>query len=177
MAERCAIAWIRILAGNNPNWSRHVSHPACWLLSCCCLLVAGCGTSANSTSAPRPESRRADPALQRLLAYCDPRYDPDEQMLKVEFSSPGYHSRVASGTPVHPTRESLMYALALLQRDDPGDVRRAESILHRVLPLQDTAQQSPTCGVWPWLLEEPLDAMAAPDPNWADFLEHRSPKC
>lgn len=90
-------------------------------------------------------------------------------MLRVEFKSPGYHSRLASGTFVHPTRESLVYALALLQRNADGDADRAAAVIGRVLALQDTDPASPTYGVWPWHLEEPLSEMTDPDLNWADF--------
>jgi hypothetical protein len=38
-----------------------------------------------------------------------------------------------------------------------------------VLRLQDTDPASETCGVWPWVLEEPLAEMESPDFNWADF--------
>ena len=126
----------------------------------------------NSSPAPIPArsaSGSTDPALHSFLDYYDRRYDSDAQMLLVAFSSPGYHSRFESGSPVHPTRESLIYALALLQRGDVGDDDRAAGIVRVVLSLQDIDRDSPTCGVWPWLLEEPIAEMDAPDLNWADF--------
>ena len=126
----------------------------------------------NSSPAPIPvrsASGSTNPALHSFLDYYDSRYDADAHMLLVEFSSPGYHSRFESGTPVHPTRESLIYALALLQRGDVGDSARAAEIVRVVLTLQDVDQDSPTRGVWPWLLEEPIGEMDAPDLNWADF--------
>jgi hypothetical protein len=109
------------------------------------------------------------PALQELTTDGDQHYDADARMLVTEFRSPGYHTRIASGTPVHPTRESLIYALGLLQRNATGDTRRAAEIIRRVVDLQDTNLDSKTCGVWPWLLEEPLSEMKSPDLNWADF--------
>ena len=109
------------------------------------------------------------PPLERLLDYYDARYDAEQNMLKVEFRSPGYHSRIESGAPVHPTRESLYYAIALLQRDEAGDAERAKQIVRAVLPLQETRTTVPEYGVWPWLLEEPLDQMDSVDLNWADF--------
>ena len=109
------------------------------------------------------------PPLERLFDYYDARYDAEHNMLKVEFRSPGYHSRIESGAPVHPTRESLYYAIALLQRDEAGDAERAKQIVRAVLPLQETRTTVPEYGVWPWLLEEPLDQMDSVDLNWADF--------
>ena len=127
---------------------------------------AGCGSETQQPSSP---STPIEPALVELLAYYDAHYDPDRGMLRLPFASPGYHSRVAMGTMVHPTRESLIYALALLQRGGEADASRAAEILRRLLPLQDTDGDSPTYGVWPWLAEEPIAAMAEPDLNWADF--------
>lgn len=108
-------------------------------------------------------------ALQKLTADGDQHYDADARMLVTQFRSPGYHTRIASGTPVHPTRESLIYALGLLQRNAAGDTSRAAQIVRRVVDLQDTDPKSKTYGVWPWLLEEPLSEMKSPDLNWADF--------
>ena len=115
------------------------------------------------------ESEPVDSPLAVLLAYYDKHYDSARQMLRVEFSSSGYHSKISPGAQVHPTRESLIYALALLQRGAVDDVDRATAIVRRILRLQDVDPTSPTCGIWPWHLEEPLKEMAAPDFNWADF--------
>lgn len=132
------------------------------------LVAALCCLGCNSDD--RPEGVAVDePAMQQLLAYYDEQFDPAEQMLQVEFSSPGYHTRFQSGELLHPTRESLVYALALLKRGEASDLVRATKILRRVLPLQDSDPASPTFGIWPWLLEEPLAEMTSPDFNWADF--------
>ena len=120
-----------------------------------------------TASLKRPTAQRAE--LLTLLENYDRYYDSADQMLQWEFDSPGYHSQIRSGTLVHPTRESLIYALALLKRNGDSDNERAIAIVRRVLPLQDTSPTSRTYGVWPWLLEEPLDQMDAPDLNWADF--------
>ena len=90
-------------------------------------------------------------------------------MLGVEWQGPGYHTRVPNGAWAHPTRESLAYALDLLRTGEGWRVERAATIVRQVLTLQDTDPLSPTYGIWPWLLEEPLAAMAPPDWNWADF--------
>lgn len=107
------------------------------------------------------------------LADCDQRYSHDLQMVGVEWQGPGYHTRVPNGSWVHPTRESLDYALALLIDGAPAGAERAAAIIGRVLSLQDTDPTSRAYGIWPWLLEEPLDQMAPPDWNWADFCGAR----
>lgn len=145
-----------------------------WRRRCVGAIVLLCLTGCSASDPPRvspPDGkvRQLEPGLLRLLAHHDPQYDPDRGMLRVEFRSLGYHSRMAAGTPVHPTRESLIYALALLQRDAGGDRQRAIAIVQAVLALQDRAAESATCGVWPWLAEEPLTEMDPPDLNWADF--------
>jgi len=95
-------------------------------------------------------------------------YDPEECMLKVMIEKPfAYHSRVAG--ELHPVRESLGYAIALLDSGVKMNLDRAVQILERVIQLQDTDPASPTCGIWSWYLEEPLQQMAPPDYNWADF--------
>lgn len=107
-------------------------------------------------------------AFLRALAEQDESYDPAEQMLAAEFSSPGYHTTLTGGI-VHRTRNSLEYAVALLDSGDPNRLRRAEQVLRRVISLQDQDPSSRTYGIWPWFLEEPLDQMSPPDWNWADF--------
>jgi len=111
--------------------------------------------------------------LDAFLDECADRYSEELQMLGQEFHSPGYHTTVASGTWVHPVLPSLDYALGLLQRNSPGDRQRAEKIIDRAIGLQDTDPASRTYGIWPWLLEEPLEKMSPPDWNWADFCGAR----
>ena len=89
-------------------------------------------------------------------------------MIRRPFSSPGYHTTLKGGD-VHPTRDSLSYAVALLDTGDPELLARAEVILRRVIALQDQNPESKTYGIWSWFLEEPLEKMSPPDWNWADF--------
>ena len=119
--------------------------------------------------ASEPLGDQERPWLTRLLRYYDQHYDPSEQMLKVPFHTTGYHSRIAEGTEVHPTRESLYYAVALFQRGQTVDITTANGILRKILSLQETDEANKFYGVWPWLLEEPLQEMSSVDLNWADF--------
>lgn len=114
---------------------------------------------------PTPVRRQA---FLKALGEYDARYDAKEQMLQAPFSSPGYHTTLTGGT-IHSTRESLDYAVALLDSGEPERLKRAEAILRRVIALQDQDPNSPTYGIWSWFLEEPLNQMSPPDWNWADF--------
>ena len=103
-----------------------------------------------------------------MLAQEDSQYDSRKHMIRTPLSSPGYHTTLTTGW-VHPTCGSLWYALALLDSNKPNRLRRATLILSQVLPMQDVDPQSPTFGIWPWFLEEPLQQMSPPDWNWAEF--------
>ncbi len=107
-------------------------------------------------------------AFLRALEKQDRNYDASEQMLRTPYSSPGYHTTLKDGF-VHGTRDSLDYAVALLDSGDTERLKRAELILRRVISLQDQDPNSRTYGIWSWFLEEPLDKMSPPDWNWADF--------
>ena len=107
-------------------------------------------------------------AFLKALAEQDERYDPAEQMIRRPFSSPGYHTALKGGD-VHPTRDSLNYAVALLDSGEPGRLGQAQKILRRVISLQDQDPNSRTYGIWSWFMEEPLEKMSPPDWNWADF--------
>ncbi|MDD5200505.1 MAG: hypothetical protein PHC88_11970 [Terrimicrobiaceae bacterium] len=124
------------------------------------------------------QKKRLFAALEREGRY----YDPSERMLRLPFASPGYHTTIKDGF-VHNTRESLAYALALLDGGEANAKQTAAGILDRILDLQDIDPQSRTYGIWSWYLEEPLARMSPPDWNWADFcgttllqivLTHRS---
>lgn len=105
---------------------------------------------------------------ERAIAGLHKQYDPTERLLKVAFSSPGYHTALKGGM-VHPIKPSLEYALALLDTEKPEWIERGKAILERIVGLQDTDPASKTFGIWSWFLEEPLPQMRPPDFNWADF--------
>ncbi len=113
-------------------------------------------------------SQQQKDAFLKTLSRQDERYDPAERMIRRPFSSPGYHTTLKGGY-VHPTRDSLNYAVALLDSGQPDRLERAELILRRVIALQDQDPDRRTYGIWSWFMEEPLDKMSPPDWNWADF--------
>jgi len=132
------------------------------------LLMLMLTLSGVCSAAERFSSEEHRQAFLRVLARLDAQYDPAQRMLRSEFSSPGYHTTLTAGV-VHRTCPSLEYAVALLDSERPEGVERAQAILARVIPLQDQDPNSPTYGIWPWFLEEPLEKMSPPDWNWADF--------
>jgi hypothetical protein len=132
------------------------------------MFAAVTGLSAT----PQTQDRFANDIERRgffaALKEKDADYDEKEQMIRRPFSSPGYHTTLKGGW-VHPTRESLSYAVALLDSGESERLARAEAILRRLIALQDQNPESKTYGIWSWFLEEPLDKMSPPDWNWADF--------
>jgi hypothetical protein len=128
-------------------------------------LAAGEAPSAPAIAGLSAEQKAQ---LSETLRRVEAQYDPAEQMLRRPFSSPGYHTTLKGGF-VHPTRDSLSYAVALLEAGSPDQVKRAEAILRKVIRLQDQDPKSKTYGIWSWFLEEPLAVMSPPDWNWADF--------
>ncbi|GAA5196485.1 hypothetical protein [Microbacterium jejuense] len=119
----------------------------------------------------------ADPlCLDAARRAGDARYDPDRDLLLAPAKPNPIHTRIVTGS-AHPPRESLSYALALLELDRAGDptvdgesrAARAARVIDAVLALQDTDPTSDTYGIWPYWAEEPLAEMDPPDWNWADF--------
>ncbi|MCL2479572.1 MAG: hypothetical protein FWF22_08725 [Treponema sp.] len=95
-------------------------------------------------------------------------WDPVVKMHREPFSSPGYHTALTGGD-VHSTRTSLTYAAALFDSGIPEYISRGREIVLKTASLQDKDEASRTYGIWSWFYEEPLDKMAPPDWNWADF--------
>ena len=113
-------------------------------------------------------SQQQKACFLKALSKQDARYDPAEKMIRRPFSSPGYHTTLKGGY-VHPPRDSLNYAVALLDSGEPDRLKRAQDILRKVISLQDQDPKSRTYGIWSWFMEEPLEKMSPPDWNWADF--------
>ncbi|MFB7914493.1 hypothetical protein [Streptomyces sp. NPDC056061] len=107
--------------------------------------------------------------LRAALSGGDRRWDPEANLLQVEAPYNPIHTHIKGGL-AHPTRNSLQYALLLLERDAPGDAERAHAAILRVAELQDRSEENPTYGIWGYYAEEPAAEMDPPDWNWADFL-------
>lgn len=106
-----------------------------------------------------------------MADHGDRHFDPVTGLLRLPMA--GYrnvHAEHLDDTPRHPLRESLAYALVLLELAERSRQGRAETIIDRVLALQETADRgAETFGLWPYFLEEPVPAWPRPDFNWADF--------
>lgn len=106
--------------------------------------------------------------FQEIMERVEKTYDKNEHMITQWRGEHGYHSMLSNCT-VHPTRDTLAYAYELMLRGEKEDFCRVEDILNRVIPLQDTDPSHNTYGIWSYYAEEPLEKMAPPDWNWADF--------
>ncbi|THF77732.1 hypothetical protein [Cohnella fermenti] len=120
-------------------------------------------------------------AFQQRLVREHLHFDAKVNMIAEKLSRKGYHTHIDDDT-VHGVYRSLAYAAALLYSGDDTCQERALAIIDNILSMQDTEEDSPTYGIWPYYLEEPLPRMKSPDWNWADFngkvlvyllLEHR----
>lgn len=116
------------------------------------------------------EARRRQ-LLQDMADYGDRHFDPAAGLLRLPMD--GYrnvHAEHLDDTLRHPVRESLYYALVLLELADRALQGRAEAIIDHVIALQDVASAKPALrGLWPYFLEEPVAVWPWPDLNWADF--------
>lgn len=97
-------------------------------------------------------------------------YDPEERLIKRYVGSAYSYNWYARNMDVHPTRDSLGYAVALLDTYDEAYLDRAQDILRRIIDIQEDDPNHQHYGVWPHLMEEPLGKGPYVDRNWADFL-------
>lgn len=107
--------------------------------------------------------------LIRTIEAMEDAYNPQIRMLKSPFSSPGYHTTIKDAQYIHSTRNSLIYALGLLDTELEHYETRAFDIFDQLVALQDTDRSRSTFGIWSWFYEETLEQMSPPDWNWADF--------
>jgi hypothetical protein len=107
--------------------------------------------------------------IERAAAAADLKFDAKENLLSTLLTPQyRYHTKFFEGY-VHPTRESLDYALTLLELNAAPRTTRALKIVERILGLQNTDASSKWYGIWGWYLEEPPEKMQPADWNWADF--------
>ncbi|MDP4289657.1 MAG: hypothetical protein Q8908_01095 [Bacteroidota bacterium] len=138
-----------------------------------CLLILSATAQINKSQfiSYRPvrlsENEKQD--LKKLIQQYSARYDDKEKMVTTKINGYNYHTDAEVGI-YHEVRASLAYAVALLDLDDEKYTQRAFEIIEKTITLQDTNKFSPTCGIWPYYLEEPLATKKSPpDFNWADF--------
>jgi len=69
-------------------------------------------------------------------------YDPVEKMIGNPYSSEGYHYHTDyKGNVIHPTRESLGYAVACLDSGIPELIQRAFEVLDKVISFKHVSLQ------------------------------------
>lgn len=121
-------------------------------------------------SGPAVGASRLSDFDRRLVAQArsagDDAYDAERGLIVEDASYNPIHTGLWTGQR-HPHRESLVYALALLET---GGTELAHDIITRVTAAQDKNPASSTYGIWSYYAEEPLSQMRPPDWNWADFL-------
>lgn len=127
--------------------------------------------AANTHFVPIKLSQDEITYLMTELESKNKEYDESKKMLFCITQNKHYHSDLDSGIVVHQTRESLEYAVALLKTEDETYKKRAVDIIETILPMQETDESLPYCGIWPYYPEDPLRGReAAVDYNWADFI-------
>jgi len=130
------------------------------------LTAAACGQPKQESGWPAAWDRLL---LEQSLQATDLKFDPAVHMISAILGPEyRYHTKLRQ-VRAHPTRDSLEYALYLLEDGSKLRVERAHRILDTVLPMQVTDPESKWYGIWGWYREEPPDKMAPADWNWADF--------
>lgn len=125
------------------------------------------GLVAQDLQSPKWTAKWDAAVLTIAVAQLDGRFDARESMLRQKLSAEYHYHTNLRDQEVHPTRESLDYALLLLESKDK---ERGEKIIERVVKLQDSDPKSLWYGLWGYYLEEPASKMSPADWNWADFL-------
>jgi hypothetical protein len=97
-------------------------------------------------------------------------YDPEERLLKKWFGPAYSYNWYTRNAYAHPTRDSLGYAVDLLDTYNSNYVERASHVISRIIEIQEDDSEHEHFGVWPHLMEEPLGQGPYVDRNWADFL-------
>jgi hypothetical protein len=123
------------------------------------------GTQADSVWTPAWDRG----VIETAVAAQDEHFDPRESMIGHKVGGAyNYHSALREQV-VHGTRDSLDYALMLLEAGGAARVERAVKIVDRVIGLQETDPAGKFYGIWGYYLEEPAPKMSPADFNWADF--------
>ncbi len=109
------------------------------------------------------------PFLIACKAAADKRFDSSES-LSLLSSKPNIHVDHLDARPRHRTRESLNYALVLLEAGGGENVLIAQAILVRVISFQEKSDPNdPLYGLWHYYAKESVKLWPFPDFNWADF--------
>lgn len=108
------------------------------------------------------------PFFQQRLEKENAIYSEEWKCPTSYLAKANYHTRLYH-CDVHSTVAAFGYANALLLTGRDEDLARAIEVLDHAAHLQDKDPANATFGIWSWYMEEPLEKMAPPDWNWADF--------
>lgn len=106
-------------------------------------------------SIPRAEQERRKETLESRHEQ----YDPEERLIKQYFGGEYNYNWYLRNAYAHPTRQSLSYAVDLLDTYDDAFLERAQDIIRRIIGIQEADPNHQHYGVWPHLMEEPLGAV------------------
>ncbi len=133
------------------------------------LTLTACTHQPNPEEAPTWPPRWDRLLIIKAVQNTGLRFDPAHSLLQSILGPEyRYHTKMRE-CRVHPTRDSLEYALYLLEEGSTPAIDRARNIIDRVVNLQVTDPASKWYGIWGWYMEEPPGKMAPADWNWADF--------
>ena len=111
-------------------------------------------------------------SLNKTIDKMMERYNPERGMLG-SYHPPyaggagGYHTRKTGYLHDSSGNSEAAGIIFFLEREDLYP--QAISIVRELIKIQDTNENSPTYGLWPYYAEEPCEEMIAPDYNMADF--------
>ncbi|MGD1893235.1 MAG: hypothetical protein ACFB15_21930 [Cyclobacteriaceae bacterium] len=150
------IIYLIVLSTSLVGWGQSGTSP--------CGEKIRCDYSENLSSVQRQE-------LIAKVEEQEDEYDSEVKLLSryVPPTANHYHSKLIDQV-VHPLRQSAWYAADLLDTEVSKYQQRAIDVLQTILAHQDVNPENDTYGIWPYNWEEPLEAMAKPDWNWADFI-------
>ncbi len=107
-------------------------------------------------------------SLRKNLQKHMENYDEERNMIASEIDgSAGYHTKLSGRLHHIETSTSAAPSIYFLECEEWYD--KAKKMLNECLLLQDTREDSPTFGLWPYYAEETCDEMIEPDYNMADF--------
>ncbi|MEM6835374.1 MAG: hypothetical protein AAF609_00840 [Cyanobacteria bacterium P01_C01_bin.120] len=103
------------------------------------------------------------------LASFNNRYNPLLKLVSISYT-PHSFLKGMRGWPVHSTRDSLRYAVALFCSEDHRWYSRATEIVRKIISLQIGKCGHKHYGNWPKYWEEHLVGIYRIDENWASFI-------
>ncbi len=116
-----------------------------------------------------PPLKTRDLYLGSMKELGDRYYDSAYSLLTIPIGQ-NVHTEYLSPGVRHCTRESLYYALVLLQIGGTENESRAVRIIERVVETQEHSDpENPLYGLWHYYAEESVLTWPLPDSNWAAF--------